>query len=145
MQSKADEMIQDSKPTVWQRVVKFMTNPRNLFVLGFVIIFVLTLLEVTRDRHGNFKIFAQSTRMFWEGIAPYGDNWSAMAPKLDYFLYGPLFNVLFAPFAFAVELVGICVVVCGDIHSAEVYGGGEVQVVYVHLPFACHNSAIVSV
>ena len=106
MQSKADEMIQDSKPTVWQRVVKFMTNPRNLFVLGFVIIFVLTLLEVTRDRHGNFKIFAQSTRMFWEGIAPYGDNWSAMAPKLDYFLYGPLFNVLFAPFAFAPAWLG---------------------------------------
>ena len=96
MESRVENSASELRPSVWQRVVKFMMNPRNLLLLGLVIVFVLTFLEVTRDRHGNFKIFAQSTRMFWEGIAPYGDNWSAMAPKLDYFLYGPLFNVLFA-------------------------------------------------
>ena len=105
MEHRAD-MIQPSKPTFWQRVVKFMMNPRNLFVLGFIVMFVLSLLEVTRDRHNNFKIFAQATQMFWDGIAPYGDNWNAMPTKLDYFLYGPLFNVLFAPFAFAPAWLG---------------------------------------
>ena len=77
-------MAEGSKLSFWQKVVKFTSNPRNLFVLGFVIIFVLTLLEFTRDRHGNFKIFAQATHMFWQGVAPYGDNWNAMEPKLDY-------------------------------------------------------------
>ena len=106
MESKAKDMAEGSKLSFWQKVVKFTSNPRYLFVLGFVIIFVLTLLEVTRDRHGNFKIFAQATQMFWQGVAPYGDNWNAMEPKLDYFLYGPLFNLIFAPFAFAPQWLG---------------------------------------
>ena len=83
-----------------------MMSPRNLFILGAIIILTLTLLEVTRDRHSNFKIFAQATQMFWKGVAPYGDNWSAMDSGLDYFLYGPLFNLLFAPFAFLPGWVG---------------------------------------
>ena len=94
------------KPTLWQRVVKFMMNPRNIFILGGIIIFILTLLEVTRDRHSNFKIFALATQMFWDGVAPYGDNWNAAKDNLDYFLYGPLFNLLFAPFAFAPKWLG---------------------------------------
>lgn len=106
MESRVENSASELRPSVWQRVVKFMMNPRNLLLLGLVIVFVLTFLEVTRDRHNNFKIFAQSTQLFWGGIAPYGDNWNTMAPELDYFLYGPLFNILFAPFAFAPEWLG---------------------------------------
>lgn len=74
-------------------------NPRNLFIAGMLLVAALSLSEVLRGRHLNFQIFAESTKMFWEGRAPYGANWHEAHPDLDYFLYGPLFNILFAPFA----------------------------------------------
>ena len=73
-------------------------NPRNLFILGLLIVFSLTFSEVVRERHWNFMIFAKSTKLFWQQIAPYGENWAHT--KLDFFLYGPLFNILFTPFAY---------------------------------------------
>lgn len=92
--------------SVWQRIGAFFLNPRNLYIVGFLLIFVLTFLEVSRGRHRNFMIFAESTKLFWQHIAPYGDNWSQAAPQLDYFLYGPLFNILFAPFAYLPAWLG---------------------------------------
>ena len=84
----------------WQRVVAFFMHPRNLFISGLVIIFALTFSEVFRERHWNFMIFAESTKLFWQNIAPYGENWWQATTKLDYFLYAPLFNILFTPFAY---------------------------------------------
>lgn len=92
---------------ILHRIGAFFLNPRNLYVLGFLVVFALTFAEVSRGRHRNFMIFAESTRLFWQQIAPYGANWPpAGAPQLDYFLYGPLFNVLFAPFAFLPDWLG---------------------------------------
>ena len=51
-------------------------------------------------------IFAESTKLFWQNIAPYGENWLQTAPKLDFFLYGPLFNILFTPFAYLPSWLG---------------------------------------
>lgn len=89
-----------------QRIAAFFLNPRNLYILGLLLVFALSFSEVTRGRHKNFMIFAESTRLFWNHIAPYGQNWTQAAPQLDYFLYGPLFNILFAPFAYLPAWLG---------------------------------------
>ena len=99
-------MNRETIGSVWSAAKRFFMNPRNLFILGFILVAALSASEVLRDRHKNFMIFAESTRMFWEGTAPYGENWSLAHPNLDYFLYGPLFNILFAPFAYLPAKVG---------------------------------------
>lgn len=92
--------------TLWNRISEFFLNPRNLYILGMLLVLALTFSEVARGRHKNFMIFAESTKLFWQHIAPYGENWSQAAPHLDYFLYGPLFNILFAPFAYLPAWLG---------------------------------------
>ncbi|WP_295959635.1 glycosyltransferase family 87 protein [uncultured Alistipes sp.] len=96
----------DSHGSVWRRIGAFFLNPRNLYLLGLLAVLGLTFSEVAHGRHRNFMIFAESTKLFWNHIAPYGDNWSQLAPHLDYYLYGPLFNVLFAPFAYLPAWLG---------------------------------------
>ena len=96
----------NSNDNMWQRFVAFFMNPRNLFIIGLCIVFGLTFSEVLRERHWNFMIFAKSTKLFWQHIAPYGENWLQITPKLDYFLYGPLFNILFTPFAYLPAWLG---------------------------------------
>jgi hypothetical protein len=49
-------------------------RPRNLYILGMILTFLLSLSEVMRGREKNFMIFSESTRLFWGGIMPYGDN-----------------------------------------------------------------------
>lgn len=95
-----------AKNTFGQRLGAFFLNPRNLYILGLLLVFALTFSEVTRGRHRNFMIFAEATKLFWQQIAPYGDNWVQMGKGLDYFLYGPLFNILFAPFAYLPAWLG---------------------------------------
>lgn len=92
--------------SIWQRIGAFFLNPRNLYIVGLLLVVALSFSEVTRGRHKNFMIFAESTRLFWDHIAPYGQNWTQAAPQLDYFLYGPLFNILFAPFAYLPAWLG---------------------------------------
>ena len=43
------------------RIGRFFLNRRNLFVIGFVLTFVLTLLEVAHGKQHNFFTFQQST------------------------------------------------------------------------------------
>lgn len=92
--------------SLWKRIGAFFLNPRNLYILGALIVLALSFSEVARGRHKNFMIFAESTKLFWEHIAPYGENWTQAAPHLDYYLYGPLFNILFAPFAYLPAWLG---------------------------------------
>ena len=92
--------------SLWKRIGAFFLNPRNLYILGALIVLALSFSEVARGRHKNFMIFAESTKLFWEHIAPYGENWTRAAPHLDYYLYGPLFNILFAPFAYLPAWLG---------------------------------------
>ncbi|MDR0414961.1 MAG: DUF2029 domain-containing protein [Prevotellaceae bacterium] len=86
-----------------QPIFKFFTSPRNLYIIGFIIIVGLSFSEVFRGRQNTFRIFYESTRLFWDGIVPYGDTWKLMASGLDNFIYGPVFNVFFTPFAFLPE------------------------------------------
>ena len=53
-------------------VGSFFLNRRNLFILGFVLTFVITLLEVLREKQFNFFTFQLSTFDFWVGEDPYG-------------------------------------------------------------------------
>ena len=71
---------------------RFFLNRRNLFILGFVLTAVLTFLEVSHCKQLNFFTFRNATLDFWQGLDPYG------VEKYD-FLYGPIFAMLFVPFA----------------------------------------------
>ena len=80
-------------------ISRFFLNVRNIFILGFILTFVLTLLEVSHGKQYNFFTFQNGTFDFWKGEDPYG------VEKYD-FLYGPLFAILFAPFAYLGMTVG---------------------------------------
>lgn len=88
------------------RFVNFFMQPRNLYFIGLALAFLMSLIEVVRGRENNFKIFSESTRLFWQGIMPYGENWSNLVKNLDVYLYGPVFNVFFTPFAFLPKWLG---------------------------------------
>ena len=88
-----------------------MTSPIDGSIIDTIVpllVLALSVSEVTRGRHKNFMIFAESTKLFWQQIAPYGANWppAEFPVRLDYFLYGPLFNILFAPFAYLPAWLG---------------------------------------
>ena len=51
--------------------LSFFYNKRNLYILGFLLAFVVTFMEVSRGRHLNFLAFADSTIDFWRGVSPY--------------------------------------------------------------------------
>ncbi len=76
----------------------FFSNPRCVFWLGMAITLLATVLEVARGRNTNYFDYQDSTRMFWEGLSPYNLEY-AQAHSI-YFLYSPVFNVIFAPIFF---------------------------------------------
>ena len=76
----------------------FFSNPTCVFCLGLAITLLATSLEVFRGRNTNYFDYQDSTRMFWEGLSPY--NMEYVQAHSIYFLYSPVFNVLFAPIFF---------------------------------------------
>lgn len=77
---------------------KFYKDPRFWWTLGLVIVLIATTLEVVRGRNTNYFDYQDSTRMFWEGLSPY--NMEYAQAHAIYFLYSPVFSVLFAPIFF---------------------------------------------
>ena len=73
----------------------FFSNPTCVFLLGLAIVLLATTLEVVRGRNTNYFDYQDSTRMFWEGLSPYNLEY-AQAHSI-YFLYSPVFSVIFAP------------------------------------------------
>jgi formylglycine-generating enzyme required for sulfatase activity len=73
----------------------FFSNPTCVFCLGMVIVLLATSLEVFRGRNTNYFDYQDSTRMFWEGLSPYNLEY-AQALSI-YFLYSPVFSVIFTP------------------------------------------------
>ena len=96
--TKTNDM-QETMNGIGRTAGKFFLNRRNIFILGFILTFVVTLLEVSRGKQFNFFTFQLSTFDFWQGADPYG------VEKYD-FLYGPLFSILFTPFAYLGATVG---------------------------------------
>lgn len=89
-----------------KKLLGFFLNPRNLFFIGLVVVFGLSFSEVIRGRDNNFKIYSEATKLFWQGISPYGANWYQITTGLDAYLYGPIFNIFFAPFAYLPKMIG---------------------------------------
>ena len=77
---------------------QFYKDPRFWWILGLVIVLIATTLEVVRGRNTNYFDYQDSTRMFWEGLSPY--NLEYAQAHAIYFLYSPVFSVLFAPIFF---------------------------------------------
>lgn len=73
----------------------FFSNSTCVFVLGLVVALLATWIEVMRGRNTNYFDYQDSTRMFWEGLSPYNLEY-AQAHNI-YFLYSPVFSVVFAP------------------------------------------------
>lgn len=74
---------------------KILSNKYFWWGLGLVIVLIATSVEVFRGRNTNYFDYQDSTRMFWEGLSPYNLEY-AQAHQI-YFLYSPVFSVLFAP------------------------------------------------
>ena len=73
----------------------FFSNPTCVFLLGLAVVLLATSLEVFRGRNTNYFDYQDSTRMFWEGLSPY--NMEYVQAHGIYFLYSPVFSVIFAP------------------------------------------------
>ena len=73
----------------------FYKNRYFWFYLGLFVVLAATGIEVVRGRNTNYFDYQDATRMFWEGLSPYNLEY-AQAHGI-YFLYAPLFCVLFAP------------------------------------------------
>ncbi len=74
---------------------KIFSNKYFWWGLGLLIVLIATSVEVFRGRNTNYFDYQDSTRMFWEGLSPYNLEY-AQAHQI-YFLYTPVFSVLFAP------------------------------------------------
>ena len=74
---------------------KIFSNKYFWWGLGLMIVLIATSVEVFRGRNTNYFDYQDSTRMFWEGLSPYNLEY-AQAHQI-YFLYSPVFSVIFAP------------------------------------------------
>jgi len=82
---------------------------RRVYVIGFFFAFIITLKETITSSYNNFQIFSNGSLDFWSGINPYSDwhHLSVLGKPLDVFLYGPLFSILFTPFALLPGWLGV--------------------------------------
>ncbi len=78
---------------------------KNILLLGLLVVLGATFQRLLKEGYNNFDIFANATRDFFDGIMPYTQSWRE-SHSVDFYLYPPQFNVLFAPFAFAPMSVG---------------------------------------
>lgn len=82
----------------------FFTVSRNVYWLGFVIAVAASLIELLRGGAENYCVFRDATLQFWQGINPYTQEFVDVHHR--YFIYSPIFCVLFAPFAFTPFYLG---------------------------------------
>lgn len=86
------------------KVLAFFSSERNVYLFGLLIAIVATTLEVARGRAENYQVFSQSTLDFWNGISPYTHDFVERVGR--YFLYTPVFSVLFTPIAYLPGILG---------------------------------------
>ena len=77
---------------------------RTAFVLGLVVAIVATALETFRLRYANYLVYTDSTIDFWNGINPYTQDFVDAHGR--YFLYTPVFSVLYLPIAVLPKWLG---------------------------------------
>lgn len=81
-----------------KKFLSFFTVSRNIYWLGFVIAVAASLIELLRGGAENYCVFRDATLQFWQGINPYTQQFVDVHHR--FFIYSPVFCVLFAPFAF---------------------------------------------
>jgi len=80
-------------------------HPRmSAYLLGLVIAIIATALETLRQRYMNYLVFTDSTLCFWNGINPYTQVFVNEHGR--YFLYTPVFSVLYLPIALLPKWLG---------------------------------------
>lgn len=87
-----------------KKILAFFTIPRNIYWFGFVIAVAATALELLHGGAENYRVFYDATHQFWQGINPYTPDFVDVHHR--YFIYSPIFCVLFAPFAFLPFAIG---------------------------------------
>lgn len=85
-------------------VLSFFSKEKNVFWLGILVAIVATSLEIFRGRAENYHVFADATTYFWQGVSPYTHDFVKELGR--YFLYTPVFTVLFAPIAMLPDYIG---------------------------------------
>lgn len=80
------------------KFISFFTNSRNIYWLGFIIAVAASAIELFRGRAENYCVFRDATLEFWHGINSYTPEFVEAHNR--YFIYSPIFCVLFSPFAF---------------------------------------------
>jgi hypothetical protein len=90
-------------------ISKLSGTKKSVYCIGFIFAFLITLKEALRLSYNNFQIFSYGSLDFWIGINPYSDwnHLSILGKPLDVFLYGPLFSILFTPFALLPGRLGV--------------------------------------
>ncbi len=78
---------------------QFFSNPRNVYLIGLVLGMAATCIELARCRAENLVDFRDATHLFWQGISAYTQEYVDLHDG-RFFIYSPVFNILFTPFAF---------------------------------------------
>ena len=76
----------------------------SVYILGLLVAIVATALETFRLRHANYLVYTDSTLDFWNGINPYTQNFVDAHGR--FFLYTPVFSVLYLPIALLPKWLG---------------------------------------
>lgn len=88
---------------ILKSIVWFFSNPKCVFWLGFAVVFASTLIEALRCRNTNYMDYHDSTMYLWAGLSPY--NMEYVNTRGIYFLYTPIFNIVFAPIFFLHHMI----------------------------------------
>lgn len=80
-------------------------NPKtSVYILGLIVAIIATAIETIRLRYANYLVYTDSTLSFWTGVNPYTMDFVEAHGR--YFLYTPVFSVLYWPIAMLPNWLG---------------------------------------
>ena len=80
-------------------------NPKiSVYILGLIVAIIATAIETIRLRYANYLVYTDSTLDFWSGVNPYTMDFVEAHGR--YFLYTPVFSVLYWPIAMLPKWLG---------------------------------------
>ncbi len=80
-------------------------NPKaSVYILGLIVAIIATAIETIRLRYANYLVYTDSTLCFWSGVNPYTMDFVEEHGR--YFLYTPVFSVLYWPIAMLPNWLG---------------------------------------
>jgi hypothetical protein len=91
------------------RINQLTETRKRMYFIGFFIVLLVTFKAFINLSDNNFQIYSYGSLDFWSGINPY-INWnhlSLLGKPLDFFLYSPLFSILFTPFTLLPGWLGV--------------------------------------